>query len=459
MSGTKTTVSENKSVTGNKIITGVIWKQLMLFFFPLLFGTFFQMLYNTTDSVIVGRFVGVNALSAIGGASAMIVNVVIGAFTGLTSGATVIIAQYYGAGEKESVSKAVHTAVAMAIVIGAVLTAAGILFARRMLVGMNTPAETLDDSEIYLVIYFIGLIPNLLYNTGASILRAIGDSKRPLWFLIIGTMSNIVLDLLFVAGLKMGVAGAAAATILCQALSAVMVVLALMRSSDGGCRLVWRKVRISGDYLKRILQIGVPAMIQSLTYSISNVILQIVVNGFGTSYVAAWASCSKGDQIFWMISQSFGISVTTFVGQNYGAGLKARVRRCIRQSVLIDVLLTLTSQVFLWYGASTILGLFTTDRTVLGLAYHMMHFFIPCYLTFTCVEVFSGALRGMGDSLIPMLISVFGVCGLRILWVAAALPHWPQFDTVMYSYPITWVITSVLLVVYYFLQWRRKGRI
>lgn len=443
---------------GNQITDGVIWKSLLLFFFPMLFGTFFQMLYNTTDSVVVGRFVGVNALSAIGGASAMIVNVVVGAFTGLTSGATVIISQYFGARNEKNVSEAVHTAIAFALLFGLAFTVGGVLLARPMLEAMNTPAETMDGSTVYLVVYFIGLVPNLLYNVGASILRAIGDSKRPLYFLIVSCLTNVVLDVLFVAVFHMGVFGAALATILCQALSAVMVLYVLLKTEE--CyKLEIRKIRISGRQLRKILKIGIPAMIESLTYTISNVILQVVVNRYGTSYVAGWVACSKGDQIFWMISQAFGIAVTTFIGQNYGAGKFDRVRRCIRQSIGIYAGLTVICQALLLTFSKIILSMFTTDAEVLALGNHMMRFFVGYYMTYLCVEIFSAVCRGLGDAVKPMIISIVGICGLRILWVFVVLPINPDFDVMMYSYPVTWIVTSVLLTVYYLLNWVRSGRL
>lgn len=442
----------------NGITDGVIWQQLLLFFFPLLFGTFFQMLYNTVDAVIVGRFVGTVALSAIGGAAAMIVNVVIGAFTALSSGATVIIAQYYGGRSDEKVSKTVHTAVAMSILFGAVLTAAGIVFAGPMLHGMNTPQESFRESKIYLQIYFAGMLPNLIYNTGAGILRAIGDSKRPLYYLIISTLANIVLDLLFVTVFHMGVAGAALATILCQLISAVLVMRCLFQTKDSyAVRL--KEIRIHGSYIRRILRIGIPATIQSLSYSITNVILQIAVNGYGTAYVAGWAACSKADQLFWMTSNSFGIAVTTFISQNYGAGKMRRVKKCVRQSLIMDSTITVILALFLWFATDLLLGLFTTDGEVIGLGRHMMHFFIPCYVTFICIEIFSDVLRGLGDSLAPMIICVSGISLLRILWVIFATRIWAGFDTIMWSYPVSWIPTGILLVAYYMLTWRRNGKL
>ena len=208
-----------------------------------------------------------------------------------------------------------------------------------------------------------------------------------------------------------------------------------------------------------ILKIGIPAMLQSMTYSVTNVILQVVVNGFGTAYVAGWAACAKGDQLFWMLTQSFGIAVTTFVGQNYGAGHYQRVRKCIRQGFLIETILTLTCVAFLWTATGLILSLFTTDKEVFDLAFGMMHFFIPCYVTWICNEIISSTLRGLGDSIFPMIISISGVCVFRIVWVLTAVRIWPQFRTIMLSYPISWVLTSILLVLYFSLVWMRSGRL
>lgn len=461
MPGCDMAYTTRKASSGEKyngITEGVIWQQLLLFFFPLLFGTFFQMLYNTTDTIIVGRFVGTVALSAIGGAAAQIVGVVVGAFTALSSGATVIIAQYYGAKNDENVSKSVHTAIALSVLLGLVFTVLGILLAGPMLRGMNTPDESFAESKTYLQIYFAGMLPNLVYNTGAGILRAIGDSKRPLYYLIASTMANILLDLLFVTVFRMGVAGAALATILCQLFSAVLVMGCLFRSGES-YQVRLKEIRIHRSFLRRILQIGIPATIQSLSYSITNVILQVAVNGFGTAYVAGWAACSKADQLFWMTSNSFGIAVTTFVSQNYGAGKVKRVRRCIRQSLIIDTILTVGLSLFLWFASDMILGLFTTDIEVIRLGRYMMHFFIPFYVTFICIEIFSDVLRGLGDSLAPMVICISGISVLRILWVLFALKIWPGFDTIMMSYPISWIPTSVLLVVYYLRTWGRKGKL
>ena len=308
------------------ITEGVIWKQLLLFFFPILFGTFFQQLYNTADAVIVGRYVGKEALAAVGGSTAMIINLMVGFFVGLSSGATVIISQFFGAQNEKRVSEAVHTAMAFSLVCGLVMTAGGVLFARPILTAMGNPEDIMEDSMAYMQIYFFGVITNLIYNMGSGILRAIGDSRRPLYYLIASCFTNIMLDLAFVVVLNMGVRGAALATVGSQIVSAVLVSAALMRA-DKSYKLILRNMRLNPFMVKRIVQIGFPAGLQSVMYSVSNIIIQRSVNALGTDTIAAWSAYSKIDSVYWMVLSALGISITTFVGQNYGAGRMDRVRR------------------------------------------------------------------------------------------------------------------------------------
>ena len=288
----KTKVKEGENQKTNQITEGVIWKQLLIFFFPILFGTFFQQLYNTADAMIVGHFVGKQALAAVGGTTGTLINLLIGFFTGLASGATVIIAQFYGGKKKDKVHWAVHTSVAFSIAAGVGLMVFGIVLSRPMLALMQTPEDVIDYAVLYIRIYFIGTVPNLLYNMGAGILRAVGDSRRPLYYLIVCCFANIILDVLFVAGFHMGVAGAGIATILSQFISAVLVLRTLMKTDDM-YRLEWKKLRIDGIMLRRIIQIGFPAGLESAMYSISNVIVQTGVNGLGTDSVAAWAPTGR----------------------------------------------------------------------------------------------------------------------------------------------------------------------
>ena len=350
---TKKTQKQTENAIGkeNKIVTGVIWQQLLLFFFPILFGTFFQQLYNAADAVIVGRFVGKEALSAVGGGTGTLIQLLVGFFVGLSSGATVIISQYYGAKRAEMVGYAVHTSIAFSLVAGVGMMIVGITAAPWALRAMSTPEDILGPSTTYIRIYFLGVIGNLIYNMGAGILRAVGDSKRPLYFLIVSCLTNIVLDIVFVIGLHMGVAGAALATILSQALSAVLVLWVLMRTKDMH-RLELRKIRFDGRMFHRIIRIGLPAGLQSVMYTSSNILIQSSVNALGTDTVAAWTAYSKIDSLFWMIVNAFGISITTFVGQNYGAGKMDRVHKGVRTCMGITAGATVLLSVILYNYAS-----------------------------------------------------------------------------------------------------------
>ncbi len=443
-------------VTINHITEGVIWKQLLLFFFPILFGTFFQQLYNAADAIIVGRFVGKEALSAVGGSTSTIIQVIIGFFIGLSSGATVIISQYYGAKRKEMVSYAVHTAIAFSILAGIVLMVVGIVTAPAVLKAMDTPADVLGPSITYLRIYYIGMIGNLIYNMGAGILRAVGDSKRPLYFLIVSCMTNIVLDLLFVVVFHMGVAGAAWATIISQALSAVLVIIVLIKTSDMH-RLEVNKIRMDQRMLMRMIRIGLPAGLQSIMYSSSNVIIQASINSLGTDTVAAWTAYSKIDSLFWMIVSAFGISVTTFVGQNYGAGKKERMRGGVRSCIAMTFTATFLISFVLYFWGIHCYQLFTTDAAVIQIGVDMMRYLVPVYFTYVTIEILSGALRGVGDCWIPMLISCMGVCVLRAAWIMLAVPKRRDIYTIMFSYPLTWIITSILFIIYYLFFSKMKG--
>jgi putative MATE family efflux protein len=439
----------------NGITDGVIWKQILIFFFPLLFGTFFQQLYNTADAIVVGRFAGKEALSAVGGTTGTLINVFVGFFVGISTGATVTISQYYGGRHKEEVSKAVHTAIAMAIVGGAIIMLLGVVGAPVALRMMGTPEEIIPYSLTYLRIYFAGMIANLVYNVGAGILRAIGDSKRPLYFLIISCLINIVLDLLFVVVFHWDVMGVAVATVISQLCSAILVCITLMRTKD--CyQLRWKELRFHKEMLRRIFHIGLPAGFQSLMYSSSNVIIQANMNSFGTDTIAAWTAFGKIDGIFWMIMSSFGISITTFVGQNYGAGKYDRVRKgskvCLRMAMAVAIGLS----AILYFTGPYIYWLFTTDTLVVEKGMEILRIMVPTFWTYVFIEIFSGSLRGMGDSFIPMILTSMGVCVLRILWLFTIVPLRPEISTVIYSYPITWSVTSVLFIIYYIYYTKRK---
>lgn len=444
----------------NGITEGVIWKQVLLFFFPILFGTFFQQLYNAADAMIVGRFVGKEALSAVAGSTGMLTQMVVGFFVGLSSGAAVLVSQYYGAKNGEMVGYSVHTFMAFSILTGLVMTVVGIALTPWMLSAMKTPKEVMDMSILYLRVYFAGIVGNLVYNSGAAILRAVGDSKRPLHFLISSCLINIVLDMVLVVVLDLGVLGAALATILCQAMSAGMVIVALMRTKDMH-HLEWSRLKMDGRMLKRTIRIGFPSGLQSVMYGISNVIIQAAINSLGTDSVAAWAAYSKIDSMFWMIVSAFGISATTFVGQNFGAGRMERVRSGVRTCMTMTIVSSLIMSVVIFNWGIYGFELFTSDKNVIAIGVSMMRYLSPVYVTYVSIEILSGALRGVGDCWIPMVLCCGGVCFLRVMWILVAVPLRRDIYMIMFSYPLTWVVTTVLFAVYYLffsqLKIRRRG--
>lgn len=432
----------------NAIITGNIPKQLMLFFLPIFFGTLFQQLYNTVDTLVVGNFVGTQALAAVG-ATGSFVNLLVGFFAGLCSGAGIIISQSYGAQDRSAVDRQVHTALALAAAGGAALTALGLLVSRPVLVWMNTPAEILPMAAQYLQVYFLGMIPQMLYNMGTGILRAVGDSRRPLYYLIAASLVNIVLDLAFVAGLHWGVAGAALATIISQLVSAVLTLRCLARDKTMPWTLQLNKIRLTPPVLRRICGIGLPGAFQSSLYSISNIIIQSTVNGFGTTVVAAWSVYGKIDFMFWMTLFAMGTSVTTFAGQNFGARRYERVRRGNWWCLGIASAMTLAISGTFYPAAELLFRLFSQDEAVVAAGVQLMHFLVPVYITYVAVEVLAGTLRGCGDVKVPTLITVFCVCGLRVLWLLVVVPRFPSIEMVEASYPITWILSSVLFLAYY----------
>ena len=441
-------MEKQKRRDGYGIVEGVIWQQLLIFFFPILLGTFFQQLYNTADAMIVGKYVSKQALAAVGGATGNLINLIVGFFIGLASGATVIISQFFGARQDRQVSRTVHTALAMAVAAGIFLTVVGLLLAPWMLTLLDTPQDVMEPALIYIRIYFLGMVPSLIYNVGSGILRAVGDSRRPLYFLIVACLTNIVLDVLFVVGCDMGVAGAAWATILSQTVSAVLVILVLARSHTA-CRLDLRRIRFHGDLLRRIVRIGLPMGLQSVMYSISNVMIQAYINGFGTDVSAAWSAWGRLDGFFWMVLNAFGISVTTFVGQNFGAEKYDRVKKGVRECLLMAFAAAAGfSTVLLLFGRQ-LFGIFTNEAAVVDAGMLVLRNIAPYFVTYVCVEILSGALRGAGESLVPTMLTLFGVCLLRLLWLLVFVPMDRTIQRTVFSYPMTWTVTSLLFILYY----------
>lgn len=446
-------MEQNKPVR-NEITEGIIWKQLLLFFFPIVFGTFFQQLYNTIDTVIVGQFVGKAALASVGGSATQIINLVVGFFTGLSSGAAVVIAQFFGARDARSVGESLHTAYAFSVIGSILISILGLTLTPSFLKWMNTPSELMADSILYLRIYFIGILFVFIFNIGSSILRAVGDSKHPLYYLIVCCFINIGLDLLLVIIFHMGVAGVAYATLFSQAVSALLVTRKLMKSTDI-LSLRLRQIRLYKHVLKSQLGIGLPTGIQSVMYNISNVIIQAALNTFGTDTVAAWSAYGKLDALFWMIISAIGISITTFVGQNYGARKHDRVKKSVRICLAMSIVISIGMSIFLILARRPLFGLFTQDPSVIRIGSEMLALITPCYTFYVFIEVLSGALRGMGDVLIPTAITLGGVCVLRLVWIAGVLHFSPTVEMIIYSYPITWFVTAVLFIFYYLSKKKR----
>ncbi|MBB5264124.1 putative MATE family efflux protein [Catenibacillus scindens] len=449
-------MNETKSPTVKNAITeGVIWKQLLIFFFPILLGTFFQQIYNTADAIVVGRFVGKEALACVGGSTAQIINLIVGFFVGLSSGATVVLAQYYGAKDKNNVERAMHTAAAFAIIGGLIITVLGIVLTPQMLALLNTPKNLMEGSSLYLRIYFAGALFVFIYNIGSGLLRAVGDSKRPLYFLIICCCLNIVLDLVLVVGAHMGVAGVAIGTFLSQGVSAILIVITLMRTRDM-YQLHPRKIHLHGNIFKSLLKIGLPAGFESVLYTISNMIIQASLNSFGTDTVAAWTAYGKMDSLFWMVLSAFGISITTFVGQNFGAKKYDRMRKSVRVCLGLAIAVSLILTVFFLFLGHYVFMLFTTDAGVIDIGMGILRIMVPGYTIYVFIEILAGALRGTGDVIIPMTITCGGICVLRVIWIFIAMPMRPQISTIIYSYPISWVITAILFICYYTFRQRQR---
>ena len=430
---------------------GNISKQLLLFFLPIAAGTLFQQFYSAADALIVGKFVGTVALAAVGGSAGHITNILVGFFVALSGGASVVVGHFFGAKDDEHLRQATGTAVEFCLIAGICLTVVGLIFAKPMLVLLKTPEDTIAGAALYVRIIFLGVIPQLLYNMEAGLLRAVGDSRRPFIYLFIACITNIILDIVFVVVFSLGVAGVAMATVLSQLLSAVLATVQLARSKEA-YRFDVRAIRIDPFILKRMMTIGIPAGLQNSMYAVSNMIVQVAVNSLGTAVVAAWSLTGKLDGVYWAVNNAVGMSVMSFAAQNYGAGKFDRVKKCERLSLSVFMVLTFILSGAILLVARIILPFFTDDPAVRSATWTMLLIFVPTYFTWTFIEILSGILRGIGDAIKPVIICGLGICLLRVIWILTVFMIWPGIFTVSVVYPVSWVVTDIAFIVYY-----RKG--
>ena len=439
---------KEKKKSGTVLMTeGSIWKKLLIFSVPLILGNLLQQLYSTVDSIIVGNCVGKEALAAVG-STGSIVSLLIAFSQGASVGAGVIISQYMGAKRKDDVKRAVHTAMAIAVIIGLVLTVMGVFMSRLFLVWMQTPDNILDGASLYLQIYCGGLLFNVLYNMCAGIFNAAGNSKRPLLYLGAASVVNIALDLILIQGFGMGVEGAAIATDASQLVSCVMAIIYMVRV-NADYKLFIRQIKVHRDMAIRIIKVGLPTGIQNMVISFSNVLVQASVNSFGSDAVAGFGAYLKVDGFNILPVLSISMAVTTFVGQNYGAKKMDRVHRGVRTSMIMAFLMTGLMVVFMWFIGDTLISLFTTDTAVREICHGLIHFLVPTFFTYISIEILSGALRGVGDAWIPMFITGIGICGVRIVWMTTVLPHFHSLKGAAFCYPLSWVITTIAYFIYY----------
>lgn len=435
--------------------TGSIWKLLLSFSVPLLIGNLFQQLYNTVDSLVVGNFVGTEALAAVG-STTCIINTMVMFFTGTSIGATVVISRHYGAHDDRKLHLAVETTMMVTFIASILFTGIGVLFTPFMLRFMSTPEDVLPSASEYLRIYFSGISGLLIYNMGSAVLRAVGDTRRPLLFLCFSSILNTVLDLIFVIVFDLGIAGVAYATILSQFISAALVLVVL--TLDGGSyHLVWQDLRIDRPTFRQILSIGLPAGFQQSLTSFSNVYVQSYVNYFGSACMAGWSCYTKIDQFIFLPLQSMNQAATTFVSQNIGAQDIKRAKRGSMTAFYMSTAITIAISTILWFTAGQFVSLFNQDPSVIS--YGVLFIHTNSTLTFTCcaTQIFSGSLRGAGDSKTPMLVMLFSYVLFRQIYLYVITQFINTPAVVGFGYPLGWIVCSLLTSYFYFRgSWEKR---
>ena len=432
---------------------GPLFGKIMVFYFPLMLSGILQLLFNAADIIVVGRFAGSEALAAVGSTSSLI-NLLVNLFIGLSVGANVLVARFYGAGQKKELSEIVHTAILTAIVSGAILVVVGVFLAGPALHLMGTPDDVINQSILYMRIYFCGMPAMMAYNFGAAVLRAVGDTKRPLYYLLIAGVINVVLNLFFVIVFSMGVAGVAWATVISQVVSAVLVLRCLMRS-DADYRLIIKELKIVPDKLVKMVQIGVPAGLQGALFSISNVLIQSSVNSFGSVAMAGNTAASNLEGFVYTSMNSFYQAAISFVGQNYGAKKYKRIGKiaviCLAMVLVVGLLMGNAAYLF----SGSLLKIYSTDSEVIK--YGMLRMSYICTMYFLCgmMDVMVGILRGMGYAIMPMLVSLTGACLFRVVWIYTIFQQYRTLNCLYLSYPISWSLTFMVHLICFFVVYRK----
>lgn len=441
----------NEQTKTTMMTEGSVVKNILFFSVPLILGNLLQQLYNTVDSIIVGNYVGSNALAAIG-SSTSLVYLLIAFSQGVSVGAGVVISQRLGQKNKEGVQTSVHTALALAVILGIILTVGGILFSKEILLWMNTPEEVLTDAVTYLRIYSVGMVFNVVYNMAAGILNAAGNSRRSLGYLAIASVTNLILDLVFIVGMKMGIAGAAIATNIGQIVSCVLAIWFLVRTQTD-YKVYLNKIKIHKATAGLIIKIGLPTGFQNMVISLSNILVQSSVNSFGANAMAGFGAYMKVDGFNVLPVTSFGMAATTFVGQNFGAEKTERVKKGMWMTLGIGILYTITTGVLLLTFSETIMQLFSHDPAVIAYGQQAMRFFCPFYWVLSILHALSGTVRGTGKSIPPMIVLLISLCLFRVLWVQFVMPDIASIEGIFMLYPISWTIGSGLMILY---TWKGK---
>ena len=425
---------------------GSIEKRVIQFAIPILLSNLLQQMYNTLDTIVVGRFVGSTALAAVGSTTALI-NLIIGFYMGLSTGAGVVVAQYYGAKNDEQLHKTVHTGMAISLASAVIIAVVGVVGARFFLRWMGTPDDVMALAVSYLRIMFGGVIFMTLYNMGSGILRAIGDSTRPLIYLAVCAVLNVGLNLIFVIVFEMGVNGVAWATIIAQSISAALVLYNLIHTKEA-YQLHPTKIRFHRDVFGRIVSIGIPAGVQSMVISFSNVVVQSNVNSFGSVTMAAFAASGKIDAFIYMVANALGLTATTFVGQNIGAKQYERVRTGVKHIIVLAMGSVAAFGGLVALLAPMLVSLVNSEPDVVAIGAVQLRYLALTYWILAVPEVLSGSIRGSGISLVPMLISMIGMCGFRLVWLAIVMPIFRDFRVVSICYVVSWILTASTYLIY-----------